>query len=88
LDISDDQSIEVFTQKVTKQTTKLDVLANNAGYMVTGIAEDTPVEIDRQQFETNFWGTIKVINALLPIFKKQISGQIITVSCIVGLIGP
>ncbi|REA64414.1 short-chain dehydrogenase/reductase [Dyadobacter luteus] len=88
LDISDDQSIQEFTEKVTKQVTKLDVLVNNAGYMVTGIAEETPVEIGRQQFETNFWGTIKVTNALLPIFRKQKSGQIITVSSIVGLIGP
>ncbi|MDQ5930001.1 MAG: hypothetical protein QG594_1784, partial [Bacteroidota bacterium] len=42
----------------------------------------------RQQFETNFWGTINVTNALLPHFRKQKSGQIITVSSIVGLIGP
>ncbi|GAA4160928.1 SDR family NAD(P)-dependent oxidoreductase [Chryseobacterium ginsenosidimutans] len=88
LDISDDDSIAAFTRALSAETKQLDVLVNNAGYMVTGIAEETPIEIGRQQFETNFWGTVKVTNALLPLFRKQRSGQIITVASIVGLIGP
>ncbi|PLP97956.1 SDR family NAD(P)-dependent oxidoreductase [Cupriavidus pauculus] len=88
LDIDDDTSIESFTHELFTYTKQLDVLVNNAGYMVTGIAEETPLEVGRQQFETNFWGTVKVTNALLPYFRKQKSGQIITVSSIVGLIGP
>jgi short-subunit dehydrogenase len=88
LDIVDDSSIQSFTRELFAYTKHLDVLVNNAGYMVTGIAEETPIEVGRQQFETNFWGTVKVTNALLPYFRKQKSGQIITVSSIVGLIGP
>ncbi|QEM07165.1 SDR family oxidoreductase [Mucilaginibacter rubeus] len=88
LDISDDASVEAFAKELSTEIPKIDVLVNNAGYMVTGIAEETPIEVGRQQFETNFWGTVKVTNALLPIFRKQKSGQIITVSSIVGLIGP
>jgi short-subunit dehydrogenase len=88
LDISNDDSIEEFTRALSAETKKLDVLVNNAGFMVTGIAEETPVEVGRQQFETNFWGTVKVTNALLPLFRKQRSGHIITVASIVGLIGP
>jgi short-subunit dehydrogenase len=88
LDISDDASIAEFTKELASETKQLDVLVNNAGYMVTGIAEETPIEIGRQQFETNFWGTVQVTNALLPLFRKQKHGQIITVSSIVGLIGP
>jgi NAD(P)-dependent dehydrogenase (short-subunit alcohol dehydrogenase family) len=88
LDIGDDRSIRAFTEALFQHTSKLDVLVNNAGYMVTGIAEETSVELGRQQFETNFWGTVKVTNALLPQFRAQKQGQIITVSSIVGLIGP
>lgn len=88
LNIDDDNSIKSFTEELFQHTKQLDVLVNNAGYMVTGIAEETSMELGRQQFETNFWGTVKVTNALLPYFRAQKHGQIITVSSIVGLIGP
>ncbi|WP_219953272.1 SDR family NAD(P)-dependent oxidoreductase [Dickeya zeae] len=88
LDIDDDSSIQSFTQELFAYTKRVDVLVNNAGYMVMGIAEETPLEVGRQQFETNFWGTVKVTNAILPHFRKQRSGQIITVSSIVGLMAP
>ncbi len=88
LDIGDEASIKSFAQDLFKVVKQLDVLINNAGYMVTGIAEETPVELGREQFETNFWGTVEVTNALLPHFRAQKHGQIITVSSIVGLIGP
>jgi short-subunit dehydrogenase len=88
LDIADGDSIKSFTDQLFSQTQQLDVLVNNAGYMVTGLAEETPIEVGRQQFETNFWGTVSFTNAILPYFRKQRSGQIITVSSIVGLIGP
>lgn len=88
LDIDDDKSIEAFSKQLRAHAKQVDVLVNNAGYMMTGIAEETPIDLGRQQFETNFWGTVKVTNALLPIFREQKSGQIITVSSMVGLIGP
>lgn len=88
LDIDDDASINSFAAQVSAEIKQLDVLVNNAGFMVTGIAEETPMEVARKQFETNFWGTVKVTNALLPQLRKQKQGQIITVSSIVGLIGP
>lgn len=88
LDIDDDKSVQSFASELFNQIKTLDVLVNNAGFMVTGIAEETPLEVAKQQFETNFWGTVKVTNAILPHFRKQKFGQIITVSSIVGLIGP
>lgn len=88
LDVNNDASIKLFTENLFQHIKHLDVLVNNAGYMVTGIAEETSEELGRQQFETNFWGTVKVTNALLPHFRRQKNGKIITVSSIVGLIGP
>ncbi|KAA8563164.1 3-oxoacyl-[acyl-carrier-protein] reductase FabG [Pseudomonas extremaustralis] len=88
LDVDNDSSITRFTELLFQHIKHLDVLVNNAGYMLTGIAEETPLELGHKQFETNFWGTVKVTNALLPYFRKQKQGQIITVSSIVGLIGP
>jgi short-subunit dehydrogenase len=86
LDIADDDSIESFGKELFGQINRLDVLINNAGFLVTGIAEEIPIELGRQQFETNFWGTIKVTNALLPHFRKQKFGKIITVGSITGLV--
>lgn len=88
LDIDDDNSIAAFAAELFKTIPRLDVLINNAGFLLTGVAEETSIELGKKQFETNFWGTIKVTNAILPFFRKQRSGHIITISSIVGLIGP
>lgn len=87
LDISSDSSIESFPKRLFSQIQNLDVLINNAGYLVSGLAEETPIDLGRQQFETNFWGTVKLTNQLLPYFRKQRQGKIITVGSILGLIG-
>ena len=86
LDIADDDSIESFDKELFSQIMQLDVLINNAGYLVTGLAEETSVEMGKQQFDTNFWGTIKLTNKLLPYFRKQKQGKIITVGSLLGLV--
>jgi short-subunit dehydrogenase len=86
LDIADDNSIESFSKQLFNQISSLDVLINNAGYLVSGLAEETSIELGKQQFETNFWGTVKFTNELLPYFRKQKHGKIITVGSILGLI--
>jgi short-subunit dehydrogenase len=86
LDITDDDSIESFGKKLFSEIDKLDILINNAGFYLSGLAEETSITQGKQQFETNFWGTIKLTNELLPYLRKQRSGKIITVSSIMGLI--
>jgi len=86
LDIADNNSIESFGKELFSETDKLDVLINNAGYMLAGLAEETSIELGKQQFETNFWGTVKLTNELLPYFRKQKQGKIITVGSMLGLV--
>lgn len=86
LDLDSEQSIAAFSERLFREIGQLDILINNAGFLVSGIAEEIPVALGRQQFETNFWGTIKVTNAVLPYFRKQKFGKIITVGSIVGLV--
>ena len=86
LDIADDGSIPSFGKELFKHVSHLDVLINNAGFYLSGLAEETSIEQARKQLETNFWGTIKLTNELLPYFRKQRSGKIITVGSIVGLL--
>lgn len=86
LDIDDDDSIQSFSKELFKHIGQLDILINNAGFYLSGLAEETTIEQGRKQLETNFWGTVKLTNELLPYFRKQRFGKIITVSSIVGLI--
>lgn len=86
LDVTDEKSIEEFTKQLFETVKQLDVLVNNAGYMLTGLAEETSTEAGKLQFETNFWGTVNVTKAILPYFRKQKFGQIVTVSSMMGLI--
>ena len=86
LDLDSEQSINTFSERIFKEIGQLDILINNAGFLVAGIAEEIPIALGRQQLETNFWGTIKVTNAVLPHFRKQKFGKIITVGSIVGLV--
>lgn len=86
LDIADDDSIRSFSHELFQHISTLDILINNAGYYLSGLAEETTIEQGRQQLETNFWGTVKLTNELLPYFRKQKFGKIITVGSIMGLL--
>ena len=86
LDITDDNSIKSFGKHFFTEIKQLDVLINNAGFYLSGLAEETSIEQGKQQLETNFWGTVKLTNELLLYFRKQRSGKIITVGSIMGLI--
>ena len=67
LDITSDNSIKSFSEALFKHVSQLDILINNAGSTCQGLAEETPVGVGQEQFETlTFWGTIKVTNAILP----------------------
>ncbi|MES2728085.1 MAG: SDR family oxidoreductase [Bacteroidota bacterium] len=86
LDITDNNSIKSFGKQLFVEIDKLDVLINNAGFYLSGLAEETTIEQGKQQLETNFWGTVMLTNELLPYFRRQRFGKIITVGSIMGLI--
>ena len=87
LDVSDSNSIEQAIKTVIREHGSLDVLVNNAGAGITGPIEEIPdVEIQRN-FETNFFGPIRVIKAVLPQMRTQNSGLIINVTSIAGYMG-
>jgi short-subunit dehydrogenase len=87
LDVNDDASISNSIKKIETENERIDVLINNAGYGLVGAFEDLSVEEIKLQFETNFFGVIRVIQQVLPIMRKQKSGTIVNVSSGAGLIG-
>jgi short-subunit dehydrogenase len=67
----------------------IDLLVNNAGYAVSGAAEESSVDQVRSLFETNFLGVVRVTNAVLPIMRQQGRGRILNIGSVMGLIpGP
>ena len=87
LDVTSDQSILDCVHTLMSEDRTLDVLVNNAGGLLAGSVEETTMEQAYKQFETNFWGSVKMTRAVLPIMRRQRSGKIITISSLVGLIG-
>jgi len=87
LDVNNIESISQAINSIIANEGKLDVLINNAGMGIAGPIEDTPTEEMRNVFNTNFFGAIDVIKAVLPQMRKQKSGLIINVTSIAGYMG-
>jgi len=87
LDVTSEASVKKCVETLLTKTPVLDVLINNAGGFLGGSVEETTIEQAYRQFETNFWGAVKMTKAILPIMRKQHSGKIITTGSLVGLIG-
>ncbi len=87
LDVCNAESITTCIEQVITTEGKLDVVINNAGVGITGPVEEIPeVEIKRN-FETNFFGPVNVIKAVLPQMREQNSGLIINITSIAGYMG-
>jgi NAD(P)-dependent dehydrogenase (short-subunit alcohol dehydrogenase family) len=86
LDVCLDESVKAFLEAVLAQVERLDVLVNNAGYVLGGAIEEVSIEEAKAQFETNFFGAMRMVKAVLPMMRQQRSGQIINISSLAGLI--
>jgi short-subunit dehydrogenase len=87
LDVRSDRSVNGCIRSLMERTGRLDVLINNAGYKLTGALEETSLPEAQSQFETNFFGTVRMVKAVLPIMRRQRDGQIINLGSLAGLIG-
>ena len=87
LDVSNDESVANGFGQILKATGQIDVLINNAGIGSNAVIEDVNIALDKEVFETNFWGPVRCIQAALPTMRAQRSGHIVQVSSIAGRIG-
>lgn len=87
LDVTRSETIPSTVNHVIEKEGKIDVLINNAGVGITGPIEETPDEEIRKAFDTNYFGPIKVIKAVLPFMRKNNSGLIINITSIAGYMG-
>ncbi|MBK0371153.1 SDR family oxidoreductase [Flavobacterium agrisoli] len=87
LDVRNVNSITTAVSEVLARSGKLDVVINNAGVGITGPIEEIPTDEMRNHFETNFYGPIEVMKAVLPVMRQQKSGLIINITSIAGYMG-
>jgi len=85
LDVRADDSVRACVDAVVNRSGRLDVLINNAGYELAGALEELSSEEARAQFETNFFGVVRMVDAVLPLMRRQKRGHIINVSSLSGL---
>jgi NAD(P)-dependent dehydrogenase (short-subunit alcohol dehydrogenase family) len=87
LDVRDSNSIVLAVAKIIAISGRLDIVINNAGVGITGPLEEIPTAEIKNNFETNFFGPIEVMKAVLPQMRSQKSGLIINVTSIAGYMG-
>lgn len=87
LDVRNKESIVKCIAVVIEKSGRLDVVINNAGVGITGPIEEIPTEEIKNNFETNLFGPIEVMKAVLPQMRLQQSGLIINVTSIAGYMG-
>jgi len=86
LDVCSDDSVKRGVEHVLARAGAIDVLVNNAGVNYTAAVEDLSMEAWRAQFETNFFGVLRVTRAVLPQMRERRSGRILMMSSISGLV--
>jgi NAD(P)-dependent dehydrogenase (short-subunit alcohol dehydrogenase family) len=84
LDVTDDSSVSEAIQGIVQKAGPVEILVNNAGYGLTGALEETTLAEARDQFETNFFGVLRVTNAVLPQMRQAGHGRIVNISSVVG----
>ncbi|HXE25819.1 MAG TPA: SDR family NAD(P)-dependent oxidoreductase [Roseiarcus sp.] len=86
LDVDDDASVRAAFSEVVAQHGPVEVLVNNAGIGGGGAIEETPLDSFRQVMETNFFGAVRCIQAVVPGMRERRRGTIVNVSSVAGRI--
>jgi NAD(P)-dependent dehydrogenase (short-subunit alcohol dehydrogenase family) len=88
MNVCDDFSVQIAIEFVLEKGGGIDVLINNAGVGYMGVVEELSMEEFRQQFETNFFGVLRVTQSILPHMRTRRSGRIVMMSSAAGLVSP
>jgi NAD(P)-dependent dehydrogenase (short-subunit alcohol dehydrogenase family) len=74
MDVNDEDSVGRTIMKIVDEKKRIDILVNNAGYGLFGALEDTSLNEIREQFETNYFGPVRIMKQVIPIMRKQGNG--------------
>jgi NAD(P)-dependent dehydrogenase (short-subunit alcohol dehydrogenase family) len=86
LDVNNDKSVTEAINRIANERGRIDVVVNNAGYDLMGALEETSMDEIKGQFETNFFGAVRVMQAVIPKMRKQGGGIIVNITSVGGRI--
>ncbi|MHA6891091.1 oxidoreductase [Ralstonia pseudosolanacearum] len=87
LDVTSDASVEAAVAELIRREGRIDLLVNNAGFgLAPGGAEESSIGQAQSIFDTNFFGVVRMIRAVVPHMRRQGSGRIVNVGSVLGLI--
>lgn len=87
LDVTSDASVQAAVQQVLALEGRVDLLVNNAGFgLAPAAAEESSIQLGQAIFDTNFFGMVRMINAVLPHMRQRGSGRIINISSVLGFV--
>ena len=86
LDVNNDKSVTEAINRIANEKGRIDVVINNAGYDLMGALEETSIDEIKAQFETNFFGAVRVMQAVIPMMRKQGEGIIVNITSLGGRI--
>jgi NAD(P)-dependent dehydrogenase (short-subunit alcohol dehydrogenase family) len=87
LDVRSDASVAELVGQILERAGRVDLLVNNAGTWRLGFVEETTMDDARAVFETNFYGAVRMINAVLPTMRSRRQGRIINVGSLAAWVG-
>jgi NAD(P)-dependent dehydrogenase (short-subunit alcohol dehydrogenase family) len=87
LDVTNPESIEACIKAIISEKGRIDVLINNAGVGITGPLEEITSAKAKAHFDTNFFGTLNIINAVLPHMRSKRDGFIVNITSIAAHMG-
>ena len=88
LDVTDERSIVATANMLKTRGLPVDLLVNNAGINASGVVEEVPRAQGRAIMDTNFYGAVDMIRAILPEMRKRRRGTILTIGSLAGLMAP
>jgi NAD(P)-dependent dehydrogenase (short-subunit alcohol dehydrogenase family) len=84
MDVIQEETVKLAVQNALKRFGNIDTLINNAGYGLIGAVEEASDAEVRKQYDTNVFGLLNVVRAVLPAMRKKRSGHIINISSLFG----
>ena len=82
LDVNNEKSVTDAIERIVKEKGYIDVVVNNAGYDLDGAIEEISIDEMRAMFETNFFGAVKVMKAVIPMMRNRMNGKIVNITSV------